>query len=75
MRNTIKYAERSAQGLVGRAADLVHRLDKLLHDGRHAEASIEWGIEPLRSPWSEHHHARVRGGGGLRMTLGTGAKR
>jgi hypothetical protein len=60
VRNTIKYAERSAQGLVGRAADLVHRLDRLLHDGRHAEASIEWGIEPLRSPWSEHHHARGR---------------
>jgi hypothetical protein len=60
VRNTIKYAERGAQGLVGRAADLVHRLDRLLQDGRHAEASIEWGIEPLRSPWSEHHHARGR---------------
>src|SRR5712671_1351905 len=60
VRNTIKYAERSAQGLVGRAADLVHRLDRLLQDGRHAEASIEWGIEPLWAPWSEHRQAPGR---------------
>ena len=60
VRNTIKYAERSAQGLVGRAADLVRRLDVLLQAGRHEDASIEWGIEPLRSPWSEYHHARGR---------------
>jgi hypothetical protein len=60
VRNTIKYAERGAQGLVGRAGDLVRRLDALLHDGRHAEATVEWSIEPLRSPWSEHHHAPGR---------------
>ena len=60
VRNTIKYAERGAQGLVGRAGDLVRRLDALLQDGRHAEATVEWSIEPLRSPWSEHHHAPSR---------------
>jgi hypothetical protein len=60
VRNTIKYAERGAQGLVGRAGDLVRRLDALLSDGRHAEATVEWSIEPLRSPWSEHHHAPSR---------------
>jgi len=60
VRNTVKYAERGPQGLVGRSADLVRRLDALLSDGRHAEATIEWSLEPLRSPWSEHHHARGR---------------
>jgi hypothetical protein len=60
VRNTIKYAERGAQGLVGRAGDLGRRLDALLQDGRHAEATVEWSIEPLRSPWSEHHHAPSR---------------
>jgi Family of unknown function (DUF5716) len=60
VRNTIKYAERGAQGLVGRAGDLVRRLDALLHDGRCAEATLEWSLEPLRSPWSEHHHAPSR---------------
>src|SRR5262249_9446362 len=58
VRNTIKYAERGTQGLVGRAADLVRRLDALLVNGRHAEARLEWSIEPLRSSWSEHHPAR-----------------
>jgi hypothetical protein len=61
VRNTIKYAERGASGLIGRAGDLVRRLDALLRDGRHVEASLEWSIEPLRSPWSEHHHAPGRG--------------
>jgi Wadjet protein JetA len=60
VRNTIKYAERGAQGLVGRAGDLVRRLDALLLDGRHAEATVEWSIEPLRSPWSEYQHAPGR---------------
>jgi hypothetical protein len=60
VRNTIKYAERGAQGLVGRAGDLVRRLDALLRDGRHAEATVEWSLEPLRSPWSEYHHAPGR---------------
>jgi hypothetical protein len=60
VRNTIKYAERGAQGLVGRAGDLVRRLDTLLCDGRHAEATVEWSLEPLRSPWSAHHHAAGR---------------
>jgi hypothetical protein len=60
VRNTVKYAERGAQGLVGRAGDLVRRLDALLGDGRHDEAAVEWGIEPLRSPWSEFQHAPVR---------------
>jgi hypothetical protein len=60
VRNTIKYAERGAHGLVGRASDLVRRLDALLRDGRRAQATVEWSIEPLRSPWSEHHHAPGR---------------
>ena len=60
VRNTIKYAERGAQGLAGRAGDLVRRLDTLLRDGRPAEASVEWSLEPLRSPWSEYHHAPGR---------------
>jgi Family of unknown function (DUF5716) len=60
VRNTIKYAERGAHGLVGRAGDLVRRLDALLKDGRHGEATVEWSIEPIRSPWSEHQHAPGR---------------
>ena len=60
VRNTIKYAERGAQGLVGRAGDLVRRLDALLGKGRHDAATLEWSLEPLRSPWSEHQHAPVR---------------
>ena len=60
VRNTIKYAERGTQGLVGRAGDLVRRLDALLRDGRHDEATVEWNVEPLRSPWSEHHQAPTR---------------
>lgn len=60
VRNTIKYAERGAQGLVGRAGDLVRRLDVLLRDGRHSDATLEWSLEALRSPWSEHHHAPGR---------------
>lgn len=60
VRNTIKYAERGTQGLVGRAGDLVRRLDALLRDGRHADATLEWSVEPLRSPWSDHHHAPTR---------------
>ncbi len=60
VRNTIKYAERGAQGLVGRAGDLVRRLDALLRDGRHERSTVEWSIEPLRSPWSEHHQAPTR---------------
>src|SRR6266403_101738 len=51
VRNTVKYAERGTQGLVGRAGDLVRRLDALLRDGRHDEATVEWSVEPLRSPW------------------------
>jgi Family of unknown function (DUF5716) len=60
VRNTIKYAERGAQGLVGRAGDLVRRLDALIGDGRHDGATLEWSLEPLRSPWSEYQHAPVR---------------
>jgi hypothetical protein len=60
VRNTIKYAEGGTQGLVGRAGDLVRRLDALVGDGRHQEAMIEWSLEPLRSPWSEYHHAPCR---------------
>ena len=60
VRNTIKYAERGAQGLVGRAGDLVRQLDALLGDGRHDDAAVEWGFEPLRSPWSEFQHAPAR---------------
>ena len=45
---------------MGRASDLVRRLDALLRDARHAEAAVEWSLEPLRSPWSEHHHAPAR---------------
>ncbi|MGY3533094.1 hypothetical protein ACVISU_005862 [Bradyrhizobium sp. USDA 4452] len=60
VRNTIKYAERGGQGLVGRAGDLVRRLDALLRDGRRDKATVEWSIEPPRSPWSEHHQAPAR---------------
>jgi len=60
VRNTIKYAERGAHGLVGRAGDLVRRLDGLLGRGRHPNATVEWSLEPLRVPWSEFHHAPSR---------------
>ncbi|WP_461314786.1 Wadjet anti-phage system protein JetA family protein [Bradyrhizobium embrapense] len=60
VRNTIKYAERGTYGLVGRAGDLVRRLDGLIARGRHANATVEWSLEPLRSPWSEFHHAPSR---------------
>lgn len=60
VRNTIKYAERGAHGLVGRAGDLVRRLDGLIARGRHPNARVEWSLEPLRSPWSEFHHAPSR---------------
>src|SRR5215469_11344927 len=60
VRNTIKYAERGTQGLVGRAGELVRRLDALLGDGRHTETTVEWSLEPLRSPWSEYHQAPSR---------------
>ena len=60
VRNTIKYAERGAQGLVGRAGDLVRRLDKLIGENRRIRPEVEWSIEPLRSPWSEFHHAPGR---------------
>ena len=60
VRNTIKYAERGTQGLVGRAGDLVCRLDRLLGRGRHPNATVEWSLEPLRTPWSEFHHAPSR---------------
>jgi len=60
VRNTIKYAERGAQGLVGRAGDLVRRLDGLIARGRHPNATVEWSLEPLRSPWSEFQHAPSR---------------
>jgi Family of unknown function (DUF5716) len=60
VRNTVKYAERGSQGLVGRSADLVRRLDGLLADGRHGEALVDTVIEPLRSPWSPHHQAVLR---------------
>lgn len=60
VRNTIKYAERGTQGLVGRAGDLVRRIDKLMSDGLHDQATVEWSLEPARSPWSEHQHAPSR---------------
>jgi hypothetical protein len=60
VRNTIKYAERGTQGLVGRAGDIVRRLDHLLALGRHSTATVEWSLEPLRSPWSEYQHAPSR---------------
>jgi hypothetical protein len=60
VRNTIKYAERGTHGLVGRAGDLVRRLDGLVAGGRLPNATIEWSLEPLRSPWSEFHHAPSR---------------
>jgi hypothetical protein len=60
VRNTIKYAERGAHGLVGRAGDLVRRLDGMLGRGRHPNSTIEWSVEPLRTPWSEFHHAPTR---------------
>jgi hypothetical protein len=60
VRNTIRYAERGGHGLVGRAGDLVRRLDQLISRGRHPNATIEWSLEPLRSPWSEFHHAPSR---------------
>jgi hypothetical protein len=60
VRNTIKFAERGTQGLVGRAGDLVGRLDRLLGAGRHATATVEWSIEPIWAPWSEFHQAPSR---------------
>jgi hypothetical protein len=60
VRNTIKYAERGTQGLVGRAGDLVGRLDRLIVNGRSPNASLEWSLEALRAPWSEHHQAPSR---------------
>ena len=60
VRNTIRYAERGGHGLVGRAGDLVRRLDQLINRGRQPNATIEWSLEPLRSPWSEFHHAPSR---------------
>jgi hypothetical protein len=60
VRNTIKYAERGTQGLVGRAGDLVRRLDALLATGRYQAPCVEWNVEPLRSPWSEFHQAPER---------------
>ncbi len=60
VRNTIKYAECGAQGLVGRAGDLARRLDGLIARGRHPNATVEWSLEPLRSPWSEFQHAPSR---------------
>lgn len=60
VRNTVKYAERGARGLVGRASDLVRRLDALLANQRNETAEVEWSLEPLRSPWSEYHHAQGR---------------
>ena len=36
--NTIKYAERGTHGLVGRAGDLVRRLDALIARGRQPAA-------------------------------------
>jgi hypothetical protein len=60
VRNTIKYAERGAQGLVGRAGDLVRRLDALLGARGDSCPPVEWSLEPLRSPWSEHHQAPTR---------------
>ncbi len=60
VRNTIKYAERGTQGLAGRAGDLVRRLDRMLASGRRTDAAVEWSLEPLRSPWSEFHHAPSR---------------
>lgn len=60
VRNTIKYAERGAHGLVGRAGDLVRRLDGLIGRGRHPDATVEWSLEPLRTTWSEFHHAPSR---------------
>lgn len=60
VRNTIKYAERGSQGLVGRAGDIVRRLDRLIALGQHPNAAVEWSLEPLRSPWSEYQHAPSR---------------
>jgi hypothetical protein len=60
VRNTIKYAERGGQGLVGRAGDLVRRLDSLLRRGKYDRPTVEWSIEPLRFHWSEYHQAPVR---------------
>lgn len=60
VRNTIKYAERGTRGLAGRAGDMVRRLDGLIAQGKHQNARIEWSLEPLRSPWSEFHHAPAR---------------
>jgi hypothetical protein len=60
VRNTIKYAERGAHGLVIRAGDLVRRLDGSVGRGRHPNATVEWSLEPLRTPWSEFHHAPSR---------------
>jgi hypothetical protein len=60
VRNTIKYAERGSQGLLGRGQDLVRRLDRLFADGRHGSARLETVIEPLRSPWSPYHQAVLR---------------
>src|ERR1700730_13350045 len=60
VRNTIKYAERGAHGLVGRAGDLVRRLDGLIASRRHPNGTVEWSLEPLRAPWAEFHHAPSR---------------
>ncbi|MBB1090465.1 hypothetical protein HUU61_04110 [Rhodopseudomonas palustris] len=60
IRNTIKYAERGAQGLVGRAGDLVRRLDALLAARKDKAPPVEWSLESMRSPWSEHHQATTR---------------
>ena len=60
VRNTIKYAERGTQGLVARAGNLVRRLDRLNGGGCCPGATVEWSLEPLRSPWSEYHHAPSR---------------
>lgn len=56
VRNTIKYAERGAQGLVARAGVL----DALLAARGEKCPPVEWSLEPLRSPWSEHHQAPYR---------------
>ena len=36
------------------------RLDRVLASGRFPNTTVEWSLEPLRSPWSEFHQAPSR---------------
>ncbi|WP_148287965.1 hypothetical protein [Rhodopseudomonas sp. B29] len=57
--NSAKLPNAARKAWLG-VGELVRRLDAILAVRKDPAQPVQWSVEPMRSPWSEHHQATTR---------------